>query len=468
MEKILFLTGRLAQKALERVLLNIEPTNFSWEIKQIGLQVAGLMTADMIRRRLKEPLDDFDRIVVPGRCRGDLDMLSIDLGIKVIRGPEELKDIPRFFNREGPKMNISNYDISIFAEIVDASKLSIVDILDKAEQFKRSGANVIDIGCLPETEFGHLEESITELKNKGFKVSVDSLDPNELIRASNAGADFLLSLTPETLWVINEVSSTPVLIPSQPSDEESLINSIEHFIKIDRDFYADAILDPIPFGLVNSLCRYQRLRKLFPEIKLMVGVGNVSELTEADTIGINTVLIGICSELRANAVLTTHVSDHARRSVNEIDLARRVMFAARENHSLPKGFSDDLLTIHGKKPFLDSYSEIKSTAENVKDPNFRIQISNDGIHVYNRDGLLTEKDPFAFFPNLKLDDDSSHAFYMGVELARAEIAWRLGKRYSQDRGLSWGVAADDPGEDMLTHCQPNATLKRRKGKKNDL
>ena len=60
MEKILFLTGRLAQKALERVLLNIEPTNFSWEIKQIGLQVAGLMTADMIRRRLKEPLDDFD------------------------------------------------------------------------------------------------------------------------------------------------------------------------------------------------------------------------------------------------------------------------------------------------------------------------------------------------------------------------------------------------------------------------
>ena len=125
-------------------------------------------------------------------------------------------------------------------------------------------------------------------------------------------------------------------------------------LKTERDFYADAILDPIPFGLVNSICRYQRLRKIFPEIKILVGVGNVSELTEADTNGINALLIGICSELHATAILTTQVSGHAKRAVAEIDLARRVMYAAREQRSLPKGFSDDLLTIHGKKPFLDT------------------------------------------------------------------------------------------------------------------
>ncbi len=464
MKKILFLTGRLAQTPLEKVLKTIKPIDFQWEIIELGLQVAGLMTADMIRRRLKISLSNFDQIIVPGRCRGDLETLSKDLGLAVVRGPEELKDLPRFFNKNSPKIDISNYDISIFAEIVDATKLKIEEIVLKAEHFKKSGANVIDIGCLPETDFPHLEDTVVELKKMDFVVSVDSLNTGELIRASDAGADFLLSITPESLWVLNEISSVPILIPAEPKDEESLIKSIEFCLKNDKEFYADSILDPIPFGLIDSLCRYKKLRSIFPDIKIMVGVGNVSELTEADTNGINSLLIGICSELEANAVLTTQVSNHARRAINEIDLARRVMFAAKKNKSLPKGFSDELLTIHSKKPFLDSYEEIKEISKYVKDPNFRIQISEKGIHVYNRDGISTFKDPFAFFPELKLENDSSHAFYMGVELARAEIAWKLGKRYSQDRGLSWGVATDKPDEDMLTHCMPGPTKKKNKGK----
>ena len=40
-----------------------------------------------------------------------------------------------------------------------------------------------------------------------------------------------------------------------------------------------------------------------------------------------------------------------------------------------------------------------------------------------------------------------HAFYLGAELAKAEIAWRLGKRYVQDEPLDWGAAADDEAED---------------------
>ena len=38
-----------------------------------------------------------------------------------------------------------------------------------------------------------------------------------------------------------------------------------------------------------------------------------------------------------------------------------------------------------------------------------------------------------------LENDASHAFYLGVELARAQIAWQLKKRYVQDEELSWGV-----------------------------
>ena len=66
MEHILFLTGHLAQPSLERVLAGIEAAPFTWEVRDLGLQVAGLMTADMIRRRLTLP-EGFDRIIVPGK-----------------------------------------------------------------------------------------------------------------------------------------------------------------------------------------------------------------------------------------------------------------------------------------------------------------------------------------------------------------------------------------------------------------
>ena len=96
-EHILFLTGRLAQASLERVLASMEAP-FSWEVREIGIQVAGLMTADLIKRRVNPPVEA-DRIIVPGRCRGDLDALAAHYGIPVVRGPEELKDIPQFFDR---------------------------------------------------------------------------------------------------------------------------------------------------------------------------------------------------------------------------------------------------------------------------------------------------------------------------------------------------------------------------------
>ena len=74
--------------------------------------------------------------------------------------------------------------------------------------------------------------------------------------------------------------------------------------------------------------RYQRLRERFPEVPIMMGIGNLTELTEADTSGINALLFGIAAELNVAAVLTTQVSAHARRAVREADWARRIMHAA--------------------------------------------------------------------------------------------------------------------------------------------
>ncbi len=460
MEHILFLTGRLAQRNLEKVLAAMAPSPFTWEVREIGLQVAGLMTADMIRRRVERP-EGTDRILVPGRCRGDLEALSAHYGLPVERGPEELKDIPQHFNRAAKAVDLSRHDTLIFAEIVDAPRLDIAAILARAEAFRADGADVIDLGCLPATRFDHLEDAVRALKAEGFRVSVDSMDAQELLRGGRAGADYLLSLTPDTLWLADETAAVPVLIPREPADERSLYDAIEQLQRRGRPFLADAILDPIPFGLLASLCRYQRLRARYPAIEIMMGVGNVTELTEADTSGINAVLFGIGAELGIAAVLTTQVSGHARRAVREADRARRIMYAARETQSLPKGFSDDLMTVHAKTPFPDTEAEIAETAAAVRDPNFRVQVSPRGLHVYNRDGHHVAQDPFALFPRLGLEHDGGHAFYMGVELARAEIAWALGKRYMQDQPLDWGCATDRPAQDLLAYCAPGPTRAAR-------
>jgi dihydropteroate synthase-like protein len=381
--------------------------------------------------------------------------LAAHYGIPVERGPEELKDLPAYFKQQSLGVDLSRHDTLIFAEIVEAPQLTIEAIVARAHHLRREGADVIDVGGLPATPFPHLEDAVRALKAEGFAVSVDSLDADELRRGGRAGCDYVLSLTPDTLHLADEIAATPVLIGRTPADEASLSAAIEVMQKKGRPFFADSILDPIPFGFAESIARYLRLARRHPEAPILMGVGNLTELVEADTSGINALLFGLAAEIGVKAVLTTQVSSHARRAVREADIARRVMYAARTLQTLPKGLSGALMTTHGKRPFPDTPGEIAATAAQVRDPNFRVQVSEAGIHVYNRDGLQTVTDPFEAWPGLKLEGDASHAFYMGTELAKAQIAWQLGKRYVQDRLLQWGVAADV--NELGELCAPPST-----------
>jgi hypothetical protein len=210
-ESILFLTGHLARPRLEAVLTAMQPS-FAWTVLDIGVKVAALMTEEIIMRRLPKPVTA-DKVMLPGRCRADLDRLSERFGVPFLRGPDEVKDIPVFFGRARKASDMTKYDIQIFAEIIDASALSVDAILERAEDYSHKGANVIDLGCLPDTPFPHLADAVRALKEHGYISSVDSADPDELLRGGKAGADFLLSLNESTLYIADEIASTPVLIP---------------------------------------------------------------------------------------------------------------------------------------------------------------------------------------------------------------------------------------------------------------
>jgi dihydropteroate synthase len=463
-ENLLFLTGKLAEKSLHKILAEVQSNPktppFKYRIQQIGVSVAALMTPELIARRLKET-GDADKVILPGLCLGDISQLEAQYGVPVERGPNDLKDLPQYFGQAGVKPDLSQYDVRIFAEIVDAPFLSVDDIIKKAQQYQSQGANVIDLGCLPAVPFLHLADTVKALKALDFKVSVDSLNTDDLLTAGHAGADFLLSLTENTLWVAKEVASTPILIPAKPHSLPSLYRAIEACLKAGKAFIADAILDPIHFGLTNSIVRYQKLRKKYPDIQIMMGVGNLTELTDADTTGINAMLFGMISELDINAVLATSVSVHAFNAVAEADVARRMMHAAKNDDRLPRGYTNGLLGLHDRRPFTYSADEVKEIAGMIKDPSFRIQVTENGMHIYNRDGIYESTDPFVLYQHLKVDNDASHAFYLGVELARAQIAWQLKKRYVQDQELEWGVNTK-PQEQISKTAHRAASIKERK------
>ncbi len=458
-ERLLFLTGHLAYPRLERMVASFGDDARDWSIRNIGVKVAALMTQDIILRRLPRPVAA-ERVILPGRCRADLVKLSQSFGVRFERGPDEIADLPVWLGRNGAEPDLSRYDIRVFAEIVDAPRMSLDAILERARSLHASGADVIDLGCLPDTPFAHMEEAIVALKTAGLRISVDSASLSELERGARAGADFLLSLDEHSLNILPDASPTvPVLVANPHGDLESLQRAAQIARARNIAHILDPILDPIHFGFAASIERYGELRRREPEAEIMMGVGNLTELTDADSAGVTAMLLGLCSELAIHNVLTTQVSPHTRRTVEEHDAARRLVYAARADHSLPKGYTDALLQVHDKKPFASTPAEIAELAKEVRDSNFRIEVAEDGIHVYSRGFHRVASDAMSLFSQLGVERDGAHAFYLGTELMKAEIAFKLGKRYRQDEPLDWGCAADAIAEDETRFKEIGHTLR---------
>ena len=456
-ERIAFLTGHLAQPRLEKVLGSMKDPGFDWSVINVGVKVAALMTEGIIQRRVPRPLDA-SRVMVPGRCRADLDRLSAEFGIPFERGPNDLKDLPAYFGKGGRNLDLSRYDIRIFAEIVDASTLGVEAIVNRARAMRAAGADVIDLGSLPDTPFPHLRDAVHALRAEKFVVSVDSRTATSCTR-EEWRAQFCSSLDETTLDIAVETGATPVLVPASHSVSTSLLRRAETAAERGIMAILDPILDPIHFGFMDSLARYAELRRRLPQAEILMGTGNLTELTDADSGGMTAALLGICSELAIRNILVVQVSPHTRRTLQEHDAARRIMFAARDDHSLPQGYGGALLQLHDREPFPNSPDEIAEIAAQVKDRNFRIETAEDGVHIYTRGMHHVTQDVFSLFPALGIANDGPHAFYLGAELSKAEVAWRLGKRYIQDEPLDWGCAVERVVEDMTRLRERGHTLR---------
>jgi dihydropteroate synthase-like protein len=443
--RILFVTGKLAEPSLRRVLDGFAPgAGIDAEVVVLPISVAALMTPRWVAHHL-ERREGIDKVVLPGHCRGDLSSVESAVGAPVIAGPEDLRDLPGFFGGESAdREGYGTYTIEIIAEINNAPRLSRDELIAAAEGYRASGADVIDIGCDPGARWLGVGAAVNELKDRGMRVSIDSFDPAEASDAVAAGAELVLSVNATNRAFAEEWGVEVVVIPDRAGTLEGLEESAEFLRARAIPFRIDPVLDPIGFGFAASLGRFIEVRRLFPDARMFMGIGNLTELTDADSAGVNTLLIGFCQELGITSVLTTEVINWARSSVKEIDIARRLMHHAVSRHTLPKRVDSRLVTLRDTKLSRFGVQALSEIAMRIKDPNWRIFAEEGNIIVMNGASFRLCNDAFELFDQMEVDDPS-HAFYLGWEMQKAKTALTLHKNYRQDQALDWGYLTEPEG-----------------------
>lgn len=439
-----FVTGRLAEAALREVVSKIvssRPLHYS--IGVMPITVAALMTPRWLIRHLVVP-EEATVVVVPGYLDEHRQELEQALGVAVVCGPRDLRQLPEFFGGKTANDDVMrHHDINIIAEINHAPRLSRADLIATAKRLRGQGADMIDIGCDPSTRWSTIGDAFAALADAAIPVSVDTFDPWEAATACQRGAALVLSVNHTNREAAVDWGTEVVAIPDTPDDLSSLDATIEYLSVRNVAMRLDPILEPIGMGFTQSLMRYVATRRRYPEASMMMGIGNLTELTDVDSAGINLMLLAICQELSITSVLTTQVINWARSSVRECDLARRLVHYSIRHQTPPKRLDESLVILRDAKLRAYSADVLARLATEVRDNNYRLFAQDEKIHVISAGLHLNDDDPFRLFETLMAQPQSAnidpgHAFYLGFEMAKAMTALTLGKQYEQDQALNWG------------------------------
>ena len=348
--------------------------------------------------------------------------------------------------------------MKVMAEIVEAEKMSKNELIERIIYFIESGADIIDLGISLDTPKEKVRKAVETAKSiTNIPLSIDTLDADSINTAVDAGIDIVLSLNSKNLPYVSDNivsnSTAAVIIPDSTDDLEGLFKNMESARNSGiTKIIADPVLGPAGHGLSGSIHRYYEFRKRDITTPLFFGAGNVTELIDADSIGINSILSGIAMELDASILFTPEFSHKAHDSVNELKTASIMMILSKDRKSAPKDLGVDMLHIKekrrrqfGKMP--DSYMEAEGSEKWYLDTAgcFKIELTDDEIHngklnkgkivARNNNNAVagsTAKDILDTIIRRGLISRIDHAAYLGRELMKAEIALKFKRSYSQD------------------------------------
>ena len=365
-----------------------------------------------------------------------------------------------------------DFPMRVLAEIANAPILPLEELINKAKYFLANGADMIDIGMIAGEDFSYkIPEMIATLRPimNDKPMSIDTLNPEEIKVAIEHGIDLVLSIdlgnNKEILPLLKKHNIPSVALPTDfskgkvPHSPQERVTAMDRLTKIcqseDVEIIADLILDPInSSSIVDSIiaCRqYNMIHKL----PIFFGVGNVTELLDTDSVGVNALLAGIAMELGSCILFTPEESGKTNGSVYELAIASKMMFLAKNRTSIPKDLGINLLLFKDKKKRQNLFEKFNVPVKTAKKSEHFVLDPEGSFKIRVVHGIRPEDSKIIVIHFKKLNPDLAiegtctreiyneiinqgllsryeHAAYLGAELQKAEIAMITGKEYVQD------------------------------------
>ncbi len=510
MGKLLVLvTGRIAEAMVRRAAERLEAMGFEVRVVVLPIAVAVLATPDLVetwlRRELGEELERVEAVILPGGIAWSCAELAKRLGVRVVKGTKHIDDLvevvkevgidklspevpadelaSRYMLRKcsevlrrvealakqafsvcGVRIPLRPPPFRIVVEVLNVSRRSLDEVVEECERYLEEGADILSLD-LHEVSPLEARSMVSKIVSRlGKPVAVDA-SPHVASEACRGGAEMITSIDAQGIehldkslrWVALVV--VPTVVGKPPSDPRGRVELVSRGVEMARKLgfekiFADPILEPPVVGSVtSSLWSYLELSRRFPEIPLFMGVANVVELMDADSVGMNALLTVLAMEVGASTLLTVEGSAKTRGSVRELRIATHMVSIARELSRPPKDLGLSLLLLKEKRSRdyqvlneFDSVVEARPRERWELDPLgvFRIFIDRGrrklcALYVGRKGRILIvgERARDIAYEIVKrgLVSKLDHAAYLGMELAKAEEALRIGRSYVQDEPL---------------------------------
>lgn len=399
--KLLLVTSRAAADMLEEVVRDLRERlgdRVEFEVFVSSVPVASLASTEFIGKEVKGFLKNrkgIDLIVIPGLVHGSARNVERLTGIKSVKGPRYVGDLPDFID-----MLLSGFEFSpdepadellreVLASTMD-EKVSKISAKSRAAFYLRGvkvpvrpppllllyetsadpdkaaldaayakglGYEGIIIGCeswgCPKSE---VRESIRRVRMV-WPEAVLGLDARDYSSLSDIVAlsdiDVVMNLTRSEVRRIGEVlrGKAAVIIPEAGVADPT--QSIGEGVRLAESLGAKVIIDPMLLpplnGFAKSLSAFLDSLRVFGEYPHLMGAPNVYELMDADSPGIAAILTSLAVEAGASLILVTESSTKARGVAQEFSIARRMVLRAFARRSPPKDVGASLLILKEKR-----------------------------------------------------------------------------------------------------------------------
>jgi uncharacterized protein DUF6513 len=441
MPHYLFVTGRLAEPPLERLLASLAPqVGFEYSVAVMPITIAALITPRWLARRLEVPAG-VTGVVLPGHCEGDLFGVEEVAGVPVQRGPRDFRELAGFFGYEQGASQWGAWDIEIIARISRADDRSGDEVLDLASSLIDDGADMVLLWGSGRP-WPTLSTLVQELREEECRVAVGNVAPVDLLSAIHQGIELVFPADMEQEEAAVGLGCE-IVVQGNDATDDGLVQMVESAVQRGIRHRIDLGLRPVGLGLAESVGRYLEARRAWPDAGLVMSLDGLTGTAPVDTAALHLLLVALCEELRIGSVVVCQDTNWNRTAVRECHLARQLTCHAKRTQEPMPHAESGLLILRDAAALEFGSEELDRLAEVLKDPSPRLYAESGRLHAVSDGKHLQSDDPYDLFDQILTNTDrtfdANKAFYLGYEMAKAMTALTLGKTYRQDEALDWGL-----------------------------